>query len=394
VKWRIAAASRPPPKLEAILGAPLFQRQSRGMFLSEPGALFRKRAERALQLIDSGARLVSQARSRDRAREGTDFGHLITSTQLRALIAVAQHGNFSVAARSIGVSQPSLYRVARHIERISGAEFYRRDPHGIHLTEYAESLVRCGRLAFAELRQGFEEIDLWRGIDSTLISIGTLPLARSVVLPSAINEITTRRPGIAISVVDGPYDDLLHALRHGEIDLMIGALRDPVPIDDVVQEALFHDPLAIYAGPSHPLARRKRVTARELVSYPWVVPRQGTPTRTHFDRLFRDWGVDPPNTLVESSSLVLIRGLLSGSRRLTLISTHQVREEEKLGLVSRLPVQLSDTERAIGMTTRRDWLPTSAQFELIESLRTLSVSLSRPSARLANSGSGAADPAQ
>lgn len=380
-------------KLETILGVLLFHRRSSGMFLSEPGALFRKRAERALQLIASGARQASQTRSRDRAGNGADFGHLITSTQLRALIAVAQHGNFSVAARSVGVSQPSLYRLARHLERISGIEFYRRDAQGIHLTEAAESLVRCARLAFAELRQGFEEIDLWRGIDSTLISIGTLPLARSVVLPSAINEITARRPGIAISVVDGPYDDLLHALRHGEIDLMIGALRDPVPIDDVVQEELFRDPLAIYAGPMHPLAGKRRVTVSELVSYPWVVPRQGTPTRAHFDRLFRDWGVEPPETLVESSSLMLIRGLLSGSLRLTLISTHQVREEEKLGLVSRLPVQLSDTERAIGMTTRRDWLPTSAQFELIEALRSVSARLGQ-SAGKSKAGRLAADPAQ
>jgi len=365
-------------KLEASLGVSLFHRSTSGMYLTDPGAMFRKRAGRALDLITVGARRVAPARRRGRSSGGANFGHLITSTQLRALLAVAQHGNFSVAARSVGVSQPSLFRLARHLESISGTELYRKDPQGIHLTEAADTLARCGRLAFAELRQGLEEVDLWRGIESSVITIGTLPLARSVVLPSALNEIAAKRPGVGISVIDGPYNDLLHALRHGEIDLMIGALREPVPIDDVVQDELFRDRLGIYAGPTHPLAGKDRVTTAELVSFPWVVPRQGTPTRTHFDRLFRDWGVRLPDTLIESSSLILIRGLLAGSHRLTLISSHQVREEEKLGLLRRIPIQLTGTERAIGMTKRRDWLPTSTQSALIESLRTVSSVLDHP----------------
>jgi len=341
------------------------------MFLTEPGGLFRNRAERALGLIRTGVRLVGRARGRGRANDSADFAHLITSTQLRALLALAQHGNFSMAARSVGISQPSLYRLARDLERISGIELYRKDFQGIRLTEAAEILARYSRLSFAELRQGFEEIDHWRGIDSARISVGTLPLPRSSVLPIAINEISARRPNVKISVVDGPYNDLLRALRHGEIDLIVGALRDPVPIEDVVQEELFRDRLAVYGGALHPLVGKARATVQELASYPWVVPRPGAPTRAHFDRLFEEAGVDPPIGIVESSSLVLIRGLMQGSDRLTLISTQQVREEERLGLIKRLSFQLSDTERPIGMTTRRDWQPTRAQAELMESLRAI-----------------------
>ena len=67
---------------------------------------------------------------------------------------------------------------------------------------------------------------------------------------------------------------------------MVGALRDPPPIDDVVQEPLFDDPLSIVARRGHPLTLRRTVTPADLIAYPWVAPAEETPARAVFDRLF------------------------------------------------------------------------------------------------------------
>ena len=53
-------------KLEKALGTPMFVRKSRGVFLTEPGALFRNRAERALSRISDGVRLGSRPRPKHR----------------------------------------------------------------------------------------------------------------------------------------------------------------------------------------------------------------------------------------------------------------------------------------------------------------------------------------
>ena len=133
----------------------------------------------------------------------------------------------------------------------------------------------------------------WDG-DISEIRIGSLPLARSQILPEAINALTRKRPEVRVSVVDGPYGDLLHGLRHGRLDLIIGALRDPVPVNNVVQETLFEDALAVAARAGHPLAGSDRVTIPDLASYPWVVPEPGIPTREHFDALFGSAGIGAP----------------------------------------------------------------------------------------------------
>jgi len=354
-------------KLEDTLEAPLFERRKDGMFTTEPGAIVLARVERALGFLERGARDALRLGQRKGGRGFERFDQLLTSAQLRALIAVSKAENFSLAARRVGISQPSLHRAARDLERLAGITLFEKVSQGISLTPSANALVQYVNLALAELEQGFVEIEELKGTDAARIVVGTLPLARTFVLPRAINTLAASRPDVQISVIDGPYDDLLHGLRHGEIDLLTGALRDPVPIDDVVQEPLFSDQLAVAARAGHPLAAKKKLTAKQLSVYPWVVPRHGTPTREHFERMFPDDQSDI--NLIETSSLILVRGLLLESDRLAVISAHQIRHERQEGLLVTLPVDMRGSNRPIGLTLRRDWQPTRSQQLFLDAIR-------------------------
>lgn len=356
-------------KLESQLGTALFERRFDGMLTTVAGALFLDRVDRMLDGLGLGAREAVRVGDRKAARGFTEFDQLLTAAQLRALVAIANAGNFSLAARTVNIAQPSIHRAARDLERLSGLSLFTRAATGITLTSAAKVLVQHVKLAFAELDQGFDELALHLGVDQSRIIVGSMPLARTFIVPAAINALTAERPDVRIQVIDGPYDDLLHGLRHGEIDVLIGALRDPVPIDDVVQEVLFDDPLAVVVRSFHPLTRKPVVTLADLMANRWVVPRPGTPTRVRFDALFADQGHSPPVGLVEASSLEVVRGLLLGSDTLTLISLHQIRHERDLGLLVPLPVDLSGSERPIGLTLRRGWRPTATQERFLTFLR-------------------------
>ncbi|CCQ74519.1 LysR family transcriptional regulator [Magnetospira sp. QH-2] len=354
-------------KLEEILGIALFERRSDGMGLTEPGRQFLERVERALDFVQSGAKEAIRLGAKKGGRGFGNFDQLLTTPQLRALVAVASAGNFSLAAREAGVSQPTLHRAARDLERLSGLALFSKTSKGIDLTASAAVLAQAVKLAFSELNQGFSEIAEVLGTDMGQIVVGTTPLPRTFMLPTAINALLAERPDVHINVVDGPYDDLLHGLRHGDLDILIGALRIPVPIDDIVQEALFNSPLAVVGRAGHPLGKKKTIQVADLAAYPWAIPRAGTPTREAFETLFEEAGA--PSCIVESSSLVLIRGLLQDSDRLTMISAHQIRHEREIGLLAPLAVDLSGTSRPIGITHRRGWRPTATQRLFLDCLR-------------------------
>ncbi len=352
-------------KLERQLSSQLFERLSDGMYPTEAGRLYAQRAGRALELIRHGCQEAVKLGAESACQRKTE--QMLTATQLISLIAVADARNFSLAARNIGTSQPALHRAARDLESLMEKRLFEKTSQGIELTRAARVLVQQVKLAFAELAQGNAEIAALSGIDNGIIVIGSMPLARHAILPAAINALSGELPDVRVSVVAAPYAELLHGLRHGELDLLIGALRDPLPMDDVVQETMFHDTLSIVARSGHPLTAKKQIDVDDLTAYPWVVPEQGIPTRDHFQALMQ--GNKAVGGLVESSSIVLIISLLLESDRLTLISSQQIRREQAQGLVTTLPYDMSTTRRPIGLTTRRDWRPTATQVRFIELLK-------------------------
>jgi len=359
-------------KLEGDLTVPLFERRRDGMFVTEIGARFLARVERALDHLQTGAREATRIGHRQKGRGFTDFDRLLTAAQLRALVAVSEAKNFSMAARNIGISQPSIHRAARNLERLSGLKLFESAHEGISLTPAAHMLAQRTKLALAELQQGHDEVDDYLGRDSTHIAVGALPLARTHILPAAINLMVRASERVQIRAVDGRYDELLQGVRQGDLDLLIGALRDPPPVDDIVQEYLFDDPLAIVAGPQHPLAKKKNVTIADVLRFPWVAPPKTTPAGSYlYDTLHIQ---DLPQTPVRvvSSSLVLVRGLLTTGDYITIISLNQIRHEYEQGVLVPLPVELADSARAIGLTYRRDWRPTRTQQQFLDFLREVS----------------------
>jgi len=363
-------------KIEQGLGAELFERRPDGMFPTELGALFLQRVRKTLDHIQLGVREAARLGLSKEARRAGDADRRLTATQLRALAVIADTGSFSLAARTLGISQPAVHRAARELERLMGMELFTKSSTGIDLTAAAQAFVKHVNLAFAELQQGYAEVAYAMGRDSGRIVIGTMPLARTRILPEAIAEIARQRPQVEIRVIDGPYGDLLHRLRHGEIDVLVGALRDPPPVDDVGEERLFDDPLSIVAGSGHPLCRRSEVSAADLTAFPWVVPPEGTPTRDFFLAMFAERGLTPPPHLIESSSLILIRGLLSAGEHLTIMSRQQAQFEPGLAFLSPVDIDMSASSRPIGLTFRNDWRATATQAQVLEQLRAAAISAS------------------
>jgi len=344
-------------KLERMLGHSLFDRRNAGLFLTQPGSILHDRVNRALDHLKRGVRR-SQTRANQKAKS---YDTLVTSSQLRALLSVSEAGNYSLAAKYSGLSQPSIYRSSHELERIASTPFFEKTPQGINLSPAAQELADHTHLMFYELRQAQEDLRNLTGFDGGHVTIGTMPLARSYMLPNAINRLLEERPKANVRVVDGPYLDLLKGLRLGHLDMLIGALRDDLPVRDVTQTLLFSDPLAIFARAEHPLCSRKNISAKEMSEYSWVVPRKDTPTRSYFDNMMAKVTDLDDIHVIETSSLVLIRGLLTGSDRLTISSSHQMMREEKLGLLKRLDFDLSGMVRHIGLSALSDWHPTKTQ---------------------------------
>ncbi|HEX6638464.1 MAG TPA: LysR family transcriptional regulator [Steroidobacteraceae bacterium] len=362
--------------LEAHFGAPLLTRRSHGVTLTPAGEICRVRIERALQQMREALLDIRQP-----GAQRSDPLRAVRSRQLAALSAVVEHGNFSAAARAQRTSQSSLHRSARELEKLLGFALFEKTSFGITPTRDAQRLARRVRLAFGELSQAQAEMRALRGRESGRTVVGTMPLARSYLVPTALLEFSQANPHHTVEVLDGTFPNLLASLRSGEADVLIGALRTPAPGPDVVQEHLFDDPLAIIARAGHPLARR-RPTVASLRKYQWIAPRRGSPLRAQFDALLNTGGNDAPVVSLECNSLAAARAFLLESDRLMLLSAHQIHYEMLAGLLVALPHPSGNVRRPIGLTLRKNWQPTALQEQLLEVLRRVARAAAASHARL------------
>lgn len=293
----------------------------------------------------------------------------VTMAQVRALIAVAEAGSYAGASATTGLSQPTLHRAISDLSISLRRDLVERRGKGIAFTDAGRRTVRAFRLARAELVAGLSELTALRGRETGRITIGAMPLSRARLLPSAVTRFHRNHPEVEIRIVEGSHAELIEPLRDGEIDLLIGALRDPSPGDDVVQTPLFDDQPIVLGRAKHPLAQQATADAKILAAYPWTISAPGTPLRLLWERMFQRAGVSVPPVPVECGSVITIRQMLLDSDFLTLLSPDQVAVELEAGWLARIGKPSTELRRTIGVTTRNGWRPTGMQQMMLADIR-------------------------
>jgi DNA-binding transcriptional LysR family regulator len=351
--------------LETRLGARLFERTRSGCYVTEFGALLLPRVRRVFDHLRSG---LNEPASRAGAG-GRDPGlaSRITRPQLRGLIAISENPSFDTAARSLGISGPSLHRSARDLERELGRRLFQRTARGITTTPHGSELARRFRAALREMEYGLEELAAARGNIVSRVAIGNIPHSATQILSNAVRELLARYPGVHVLIADGHYEDLLNDLRAGKLDLLFGVLRRPGWARDVKEEMLFTNHYVVVARGGHPLSRSRRPKLRDLGHYEWIMPGPMTPRQQALHRLLGSLS-HAPKISIESTSPQIYRTILTTTDRLTLMSSFEARSDDNEALTV-LPFRSPHLHRRDGIATRMNWEPTRTHLEFLDLLR-------------------------
>ena len=345
-------------KLEEQMGVTLLERRASGSYLNEFGIIFHRRTQRLFAqfeqaLMQLGVPSAPIPISRIAGR--------ISKTQIRSLISIVENGSFAQAARALEVSQTSLQRAARDLERNLRTPLYAQTASGIVATPAATEFAHKVKLALREIQWGIDEVEAARGNIGGEIVIGAMLLAGSVMLASVISQFVSAYPNANVRILNGNADDMLRYLRTGDVDVVIGLLREPAP-DDLVHQALAETPYVVVARHGHPLNQKTPITLDDLAAYEWIIGTPGATRRIRFDKLFA--GRRRPQARIATCSLPTIRLLLTQSDRLTLLTSYElINEEDALTAVPFGPIE---PVPSIGLTTRENWLPTQLQANFID----------------------------
>lgn len=260
---------------------------------------------------------------------------------LRHLIAVAEHRNFSRAADALHLTQPALSRSIQALEAEVGAPVLVRTRGAIEPTEMGRLLLRHAQQLDASHRDLAREVALAKGLEAGELRIGVGPYGGSALVGPVVGRLNRQHPGLRITLRVAPWNEWPERARARDVDLILAAQDDVERLDDFETRALSDHPCHFVCRADHPLARRGSLSAQEALAYPLVGPALPDPAlRALADamppvRRSALHGLSP--LTVECDSSPILRDILLESDALSMMPRFMVEPELARGELVLLP---------------------------------------------------------
>ena len=212
----------------------------------------------------------------------------MSTARYRAFIAVAQQGSLSAAARSLGVSQPTISSQIATLERQSQIELFHRQGYRMSLTGAGHKL-----LTLAQKLLSLESEAEFFLRDSGKLNQGELKIG--AVGPFHVIEMVAayraRHPGMQLSIRMGNSQQVLHDLEHYSTDVAVLAGLYERP--ELVMREYARHAIILFAHVEHPFARHEQVDISELQGQPLLLRERGSTTRVALETALHAAGVKP-----------------------------------------------------------------------------------------------------
>lgn len=250
---------------------------------------------------------------------------LTTLRQLRGLIAIAETGTISAAARQLNLTPPAVSLQLRELEKAAGVPLFERVDQRFELTHAGNEVLGIAMRMERLLRECDQTLDALRGVDRGYISIGVVSTAKYFV-PMVLAAFKQQHPMVKIQLQVGNRDSIVSSLENLELDFVISG-RPPTKFD-VESQCIGPHPQVIIAAPNHPLSTEQKVSLKDLGNETFLLREAGSGTRQMSDQLLTSAGIDPQTALEFGSNETIKQAVMAGLG-IALISSHTVAAELK-----------------------------------------------------------------
>jgi DNA-binding transcriptional LysR family regulator len=191
-----------------------------------------------------------------------------TLRQMRAFVAVAKTGNFTLAAQYMHVTQSALSGLIKELEQTLGARVVDRSTRRIALTSMGKELYPLFSQMIDDLDRALANIADQAQLRKGIVRVAAPQLMACTLLPQAIAAWRERHPDVKVSLTDCAVESVTARVLSGEVDCGIGPEREETPELDA--RPLLDMPFEAVIPPGHPLASRQQVAWSDLAALPFI----------------------------------------------------------------------------------------------------------------------------
>ena len=248
--------------------------------------------------------------------------------QLEILQAIAETGSFTACGRKLNVSQSAISRQILLLEEELGEPLFLRVGRQVRMTPAAESLVQLGKRVFLDVRDTVGAItDRTRELRGTLRLSGGMTVCL-YVFPPLLKHLRRVHPHLDVRLTVAMAGRSVQEIRGGRVDA--GLLTLPVEDADMITVPVLREELLLITTPTHPVARRRRATPRELAGLPFILFELGSATRKVIDSFFAAEHIEP-TIVMDTENVEIIKAMVKTGLGVGIVPYQAVVREVKAG---------------------------------------------------------------
>jgi DNA-binding transcriptional LysR family regulator len=270
---------------------------------------------------------------------------LINFNQLRAFHEAAKTQNFSLAARSLHVTQPAVTAHIRALEQSLGVKLFRKRGRRVVLSDTGALLFRYSLEVF-ELEKKMEQAIMEvRQLERGLLKIGTSKTYARRLMPPLMTRFHAAFPKVRMVLDEGSSREMCRTVLELKNELAVVARMSDVK--GLTFVPFRREKVSLYGAPGHALAGRTELSVAELEDQLVIMREEGSGIQRLVRDFFETRGVTP-NVLIETGNIEFIKEMVERGDALSFLVESSVVEEVEQGLLVAIP--LADEELTLDVT--------------------------------------------
>lgn len=258
----------------------------------------------------------------------------MTITQLKYVLAVAEHKNFTLAAEKCFVTQPTLSMQIQKIEEELSIQIFDRSKKPIQLTDIGQKIVNQAKNIVNEADRIQDIVEQQKGFIGGEFRLGIIPTIMPTLLPMFLNNFIKKYPKVKLIIEELNTSEIITKLNNGHLDAAIAAT--PLMEEKIKEIVLYFEPFVAYIPESHQNFQKEEIEVSDLNLDEILLLQDGHCFRDGILNLCKSQGKNEFNHFqIESGSFETLIKLADeglGTTLLPYLHTLDLKESDKLKL--------------------------------------------------------------
>jgi DNA-binding transcriptional LysR family regulator len=273
----------------------------------------------------------------------------LSTRQLRAFLALAEHRNFTRAAQTSHLSQPAFSALIRTLEDAVGTRLFDRDTRSVQLTPEGRLFEGSARRLLDDMGSAMGDLADHVERRKGRVRIAALPSLAAGWLPAVFAEFMQTWPGIRIDLDDALSDACVALVRSGQADFALAA-SSAAADSDLRARKLCTDRFHLVCRTDHPLAQAPRLTVKKIAPWPFIQMARNSSVRQALDVALHPQRM---NAVFEVEHLATVMGLVEAGLGISVVPALTLFHFRRETLVTR-PLPLPALTRTLYLVQRRE----------------------------------------